>query len=229
METSENKGNAILQQIAADTPTVEEVLTLCRDPDEAYDAKKILDGVGFVTGRLYKNSVTFSDEYGVVTSGRNLLSRDLILVLIKKLNEVYKNYGIYYASFNEDREKRLKENWEAWYTEKEDVAEDSEEQSNESQDAQYPYGYIYIMKMFNYYKIGKTKNKKRLGEYTRLPEEPEYVMIQFVRGMNKVEKLLHEEFKDKRLRNGRCEWFDLAQEDIDRANEIVSEYEVDMI
>ena len=80
-------------------------------------------------------------------------------------------------------------------------------------------GYIYVMKCMGYYKIGKTKNCKRLGEYTKLPEEPEYEILEYVNNMDLLEKFLHDLFADQRLREGSCEWFKLSNSDLDTIKE----------
>lgn len=75
-------------------------------------------------------------------------------------------------------------------------------------------GYIYVMKCMGYYKIGKSKDCRRLGEYTKLPEEPEYVMIEYVSNMDLLERFLHDLYASKRLREGSCEWFNLSDDDL---------------
>lgn len=88
-------------------------------------------------------------------------------------------------------------------------------------------GYIYVMKCFNCYKIGKSKNCARLGEYTNLPEEPKYYVLKYVNDMDKVESILHENYSDLRTRSGRCEWFMLSDNDINDIRNIIKPYVVE--
>lgn len=86
-------------------------------------------------------------------------------------------------------------------------------------------GYIYVMKMDNYYKIGKTKNKKRLGEYTKLPIQPEYPILIKVYNFHDLERKLHINYIDKRTRNN-CEWYMLCENDIEEILTFLKKYEV---
>lgn len=73
-------------------------------------------------------------------------------------------------------------------------------------------GYVYLVKLDKYYKIGKTKNKHaRLGEFTKLPFELEPVCMMKVLNYGFVETELHEMFQEKRTRG---EWFLLNDDDI---------------
>ena len=76
-------------------------------------------------------------------------------------------------------------------------------------------GLIYIMKNCGYYKIGRAKKgSTRFFEYTRLPEEPKYIIKQNCNHYKEVEKELHLMFSEKRNRGGCCEWFRLNEEDL---------------
>ena len=87
-------------------------------------------------------------------------------------------------------------------------------------------GYVYIMKNMGVYKIGRCNTtKERLGEYTKLPEEPEYIILTKVSDNIEAEEELQRTFHDKRMRDGKCEWFKLSDEDIEKAKEIVRQYE----
>lgn len=86
-------------------------------------------------------------------------------------------------------------------------------------------GLIYIMKNCGYYKIGRAKKgSTRFLEYTRLPEEPEYIIKQNCKDYKKVEKELHLMFSDKRNRGGSCEWFTLNEEDLKNALDYIEEH-----
>ena len=87
-------------------------------------------------------------------------------------------------------------------------------------------GYIYIMKNMGKFKIGKASLKAtRLGEYTYLPEEPKYFLFRCVTDNKMVESHLHKMFAEKRLRDGKCEWFELNDEDIMLAKQFTEQYE----
>lgn len=80
-------------------------------------------------------------------------------------------------------------------------------------------GYIYIIKLFNFYKIGKTKNpKNRLGEYTKLPMPSEKIICELCKNYHNLEKELHFHFSCKRT-NG--EWFQLNDEELKEAIKII--------
>lgn len=86
-------------------------------------------------------------------------------------------------------------------------------------------GLIYIMKNCGYYKIGRAKKgSTRFFEYTRLPEEPVYIVKQNCNDYMRVEKELHLMFAEKRNRGGRCEWFTLDDEDIKVALDYIEKH-----
>ena len=90
-------------------------------------------------------------------------------------------------------------------------------------------GFIYVMKNMGVYKIGKANSKaRRFGEYTRLPEKPEYVIFEYVSNNNIVEWKLKEVFAQKRLREGKCEWFNLDDDDIEKIKQIISKDIIDV-
>lgn len=88
-------------------------------------------------------------------------------------------------------------------------------------------GFIYVMKNCGYYKIGKSIDCHRLGEYTKLPEDPEYVIIEYVHFMDEIEKLIHKSFASKRKRGGSCEWFELTDEDIQKIRNFLKRYTIE--
>ena len=48
-------------------------------------------------------------------------------------------------------------------------------------------GYVYVIKVLNYYKIGKTINPKvRFYEYSRLMEFPKIIYCTFVKSFSKI-------------------------------------------
>lgn len=90
------------------------------------------------------------------------------------------------------------------------------------------YGTIYVMKNCGYYKVGKACiGSKRYGEYTKLPEEPEYLIKRNIFCYSSVEKIIHEMFKDKRQRGGRCEWFCLNEEDLKKIDMVLDMFSIE--
>lgn len=74
-------------------------------------------------------------------------------------------------------------------------------------------GYIYVIKVFDYYKIGKTQNpNNRFGEYTKLMQEPEVIVLRNVYNYHNVEIKLHQMFEHKHTRG---EWYELNDNDIE--------------
>ena len=73
-------------------------------------------------------------------------------------------------------------------------------------------GYVYVIKVLNYYKFGKTLNpERRFYEYTRLMEFPKIIYCTFVKGYNQIESKLHKLFREQCTRE---EWFYLKDEDL---------------
>ena len=90
-------------------------------------------------------------------------------------------------------------------------------------------GFVYVMENMGVYKIGRCNEKaKRIGEYTHLPDEPLYHVFEYVYDNVIVEKELHNMFKNKRRRNGDCEWFNLTNDDIEIIKNYIIEKKVDM-
>lgn len=80
-------------------------------------------------------------------------------------------------------------------------------------------GYVYIVKMGEYYKVGKTLDMTcRMGEYTLLPIEPEIVFCKKVEDYTQGERTLHEQYAEKRVRG---EWFKLSDSDIKKAKKLI--------
>ena len=73
---------------------------------------------------------------------------------------------------------------------------------------------IYVMRLGENYKIGKASlTCTRLGEYTKLPEIPEYICVGVVLNTLCFENEMHELFKEKRIRG---EWFALDNKDLNK-------------
>ena len=74
-------------------------------------------------------------------------------------------------------------------------------------------GFVYIIKVNDFYKIGRATNiNGRMKRYiTENPYETELIFKKEVDDYVKVEEFLLEKFKDKRVRS---EWFKLTEDDI---------------
>lgn len=78
--------------------------------------------------------------------------------------------------------------------------------------------YVMIDKNTGYYKIGRSV-KPKVREKTLQSEKPTIEMLFFNEGNNRDEKVLHNTFKDKRIRG---EWFDLSGSDLVKIKEYFS-------
>ena len=80
--------------------------------------------------------------------------------------------------------------------------------------------HVYILKVKNRYKIGITKNlEKRLRELqTGNPDEIMLVCANFIPNASELEANLHRELAHYRIRG---EWFQLPDEELEKAIEIV--------
>jgi hypothetical protein len=83
-------------------------------------------------------------------------------------------------------------------------------------------GYIYIIQSGNYYKIGRSRNKKdRIKKYiTENPNEINILMCEKVTDYIKTEAHLLNKFKNKKHRG---EWFSLNKTDINIIKKIICE------
>ena len=73
-------------------------------------------------------------------------------------------------------------------------------------------GYIYVIKMGDNYKIGKSKKpKERLIEFTKMPQAMKKILCVKVKDYDDAEKHLHDKYVSKHVRG---EWYLLAREDI---------------
>lgn len=86
-------------------------------------------------------------------------------------------------------------------------------------------GYVYILHLGDYYKIGRTTNpEKRFGEYTKLMEQPKTICCVYVENYKQVEKELHLMFRNK---NTNGEWFALSDEELIKAMKYIADREID--
>ena len=81
-------------------------------------------------------------------------------------------------------------------------------------------GFIYIVKVGKYFKIGRAKNfVERFKCYiTENPEKAEIMFCKKVDNYIEAEKILLKEFSSKRFRG---EWFRLSRADVERAKKII--------
>ena len=195
------------------------------------DAKRIL-GEEYSKGDYYNQ---FSGYYKLINSnkdtfgsydmsdigllgdcGNGFLSKNALKELIIELIEYYDNYDEHFQKYRNYAKRRIIEK----------CKEIQEIKSKESTSEDNKCGYIYVMFHQGYYKIGKSKDCARLGEYTKLAEEPEYIFVKYVNDMNLMEQKLHDRFNDKRTRNGSCEWFSLNNDDLKVIEKMLSMEEV---
>lgn len=81
------------------------------------------------------------------------------------------------------------------------------------------YGYLYVIKLGEYYKIGVTQRPEyRLKEFTKLPHELIVIILEYVENYDKLETQLHKLFFNKKIRG---EWFNLNNEDIIQIKEFI--------
>jgi hypothetical protein len=108
------------------------------------------------------------------------LTRKALINLRNKIDRVLENY-------DEILEKLVKQEEERFI---ERLKELEEKQKNVHPKVDInKSGFVYVMKNCGYYKIGMTQNaKSRFGEYARLPEEPEYIILEKVKDCKNVEK-----------------------------------------
>lgn len=87
-----------------------------------------------------------------------------------------------------------------------------------------PLGYLYVVKMGDYYKIGTSKTPNtRLKEFTKLPFELETVVCECVFDYQEIESKLHNKFYEK---NKRGEWFVLDKQDIEYIKNYLSKFSI---
>ena len=163
--------------------------------------------------RITENGVM--DEYGEA-----ILMKDAVKHVIDTLQEYYDRYDELYSQYVEDYRNRVIEFVKNRFCYNKKSVTYSEHTENEQ-------GYIYVMLHQGYYKIGKSVDCMRLGEYTKLAEEPEYVYVVRVNHMNRMERKLHRMFADKRCRDGKCEWFTLDESDLSTIRNMLKEDEVE--
>lgn len=84
------------------------------------------------------------------------------------------------------------------------------------------YGYVYIIKVKEYYKIGRTTNpKKRFTDFSIFMEKLEVVHCQFTKFYKHIEKELHKMFSHK---NTNGEWFLLTEDELNVALNYLNYY-----
>lgn len=159
--------------------------------------------------------------YGIMTTPfQHLLDKETIKDCIKIFTYVYNNYDDFYGAYAYKQAIRFYDLCQQ-YAYMHNTSKRNQKKKICSDNKS---GYIYVMKCMGTYKIGKSNNCERLGEYTNLPEEPEYYLVEYVDDMSKVELMLHEHFSSVRRRNGQCEWFDLSEDNLLEIKELVKQH-----
>lgn len=166
------------------------------------------------------DDISITPKGVLIDCASRLLSKKGLKEAIDLLIDYYANYEKYYQIyFDETKQHVISSCYQ--------IKEDMEKANNDNIDGKgNKNGYIYVMLHQGYFKIGKSYDCTRLGEYTRLAEEPEYVVVEYVNDMDKIESMLHEMFADKRCRDGSCEWFALDTADISQIKSIVNSNKV---
>lgn len=164
-------------------------------------------------------AIRVTDEGVMDSYGEAILMKDAVKGMIDILQEYYNRYDELYDRYVKNYRNRVIEFVKGFRRDEKKEEARTFATKDES-------GYIYVMLHQGYYKIGKSVDCMRLGEYTRLPEEPEYVCVVRVNHMTEMETKLHEMFKDKRCREGKCEWFSLTDGDLKVIRETLREDEV---
>lgn len=85
-------------------------------------------------------------------------------------------------------------------------------------------GFVYLIKLGNYYKIGITRNtKNRFNAFKFMPFKFEVIKTAKVKDYENVEVLLHQMFKDYQIKG---EWFNLTDENVNYIIDYLTELEV---
>lgn len=64
----------------------------------------------------------------------------------------------------------------------------------------------------------------RFAEYTRLPEEMEYKIIDYINCYDQCERILQNIFAEKRQRDNNSEWFNFTVEDLEFIKKFLEQY-----
>ncbi len=64
----------------------------------------------------------------------------------------------------------------------------------------------------------------RFAEYTRLPEEMEYKIIDYIDCYDQCERILQNIFAEKRQRDNNSEWFNFTVEDLEFIKKFLEQY-----
>ena len=87
-------------------------------------------------------------------------------------------------------------------------------------------GYVYLIKMGEYHKIGISKNpKQRIKAFSTMPQEVEVILTEKVNDYARIEEELHEKYKAKRVRG---EWFELDDLEVKEITDYLTSIKVDI-
>lgn len=168
------------------------------------------------------NGLTVCNDALLTNCNSSYVSKNGISSLIKHLQKLLDNYDI----------ESLESNNRDIFASKcvdllilntfNEIGENNSKKEKECED-----GFLYIMKNCGHYKIGISNNCYRLGEYTKLPEQPEYALIGYFKGYRKREQFLQKKYAKERLRDGQCEWFDLSDSQLYDIVEYLKKYHIE--
>ena len=177
----------------------------------------------WIATELDRYEIISLGEHGPYTHGGDgFLSKPLLKDCIDRLQEYYDNYDKYFNDFVTFYADNFAEGCKRLGAPDRIEARDDRHQEVIDKNLKHN-GYIYVMYNCGYYKIGRTLDCSRLGEYTKLPEEPVYTILEYVKDYVSAETMLHRRFESKRLREGSCEWFALDEDDLAEISKLLSE------
>ena len=196
--------------------------------DEKYEYE-CCRGINGISDCLDNGFYVFNDGIYTADGKYNFISKEAVKKLEKQIHRLLEKYDEYENLYKEKQLKLFEDNCIKLSKENKKsklVGTKKQRKITPSID-EGEIGIVYIMKNCGYYKIGKAKlGSSRFGEYTKLPEVPEYIIKAKVKNYSNVELALHKRYEKQRLRDGQCEWFDLTDEHLQEIKEFVDKYVV---
>lgn len=161
--------------------------------------------------------IVITEEGAMDIYGRDFILKEPLKNFIDRLQYIYDNHDSLYDAYAKRNKEKIMDLCE-WIKRNRPSKKRKKETKEKTDDK----GYVYVMLHQGYYKIGKSVDCMRLGEYTKLAEEPEYIIVEYVKHMSKMERKLHKMFDKKRCRDGSCEWFTLEGSDIQKIKDTLA-------